>query len=112
MGLPLFKHSAQQAAGSLVVTSEPGNGTEVIAVFRHAHIDRPPFGDLAGVAKLLIGSNPGIDFIYRHKKGDREYILDSREVKTILEGVSVSNPEVMNYIGEMVKENLRKISVI
>ncbi len=111
MGLPLLKHSVQQAAGSLVVSSEPGNGTEVIAVFRHAHIDRPPLGDLAGVIKLLIGANPGIDFFYRHKKGDREYILDSREVKTILEGVSVSNPEVMNYIGEMVKENLREISV-
>jgi anti-sigma regulatory factor (Ser/Thr protein kinase) len=112
MGLPLFKHSAQQASGSLVVSSEPGKGTEIIAVFRHSHIDRPPLGDIAGVVKLLIGANPVIDFIYRHKKEDKEYILDSREVKRVLEGVSVSNPEVLKYIGDMVKENLREINVV
>lgn len=112
MGLPLFKHSAEQAEGRLLVTSEKGQGTEVVAVFRHSHMDRPPLGDISGVMKLLIGSNPEIDFIYRHKKEDREYILDSREVKTALEGVSVSNPEVMTFIGEMVKENLREISVM
>ena len=112
MGLPLLKHSAQQASGNLVVSSESGNGTEVVAVFRHSHIDRPPLGDLAGVVKLLIGANPDIDFVYRHKREDREYILDSREVKAVLEGVPVNNPEVMIFIGEMVKENLKEINVI
>jgi nitrogen-specific signal transduction histidine kinase len=112
MGLPLLKHCAQQASGNLVVSSESGNGTEVIAVFRHSHIDRPPLGDIAGVVKLLIGANPEKDFVYRHKREDREYILDSREVKEVLEGVPVNNPEVMTYIGEMVKENLKEINVI
>lgn len=112
MGLPLLKHSAQQASGNLVVSSESGNGTEVVAVFRHSHIDRPPLGDLAGVVKLLIGANPDIDFVYRHRREDREYILDSREVKAVLEGVPVNNPEVMIFIGEMVKENLKEINVI
>ena len=35
MGLPLLKHSAQQASGNLVVSSESGNGTEVVRSEEH-----------------------------------------------------------------------------
>lgn len=112
LGIPLLKHNAKQSGGNMMISSGPGVGTAITAVFIHSHIDRPPIGDVSGVLKILIGANPDLDFIYKHIKGDKEYILDSREIKKVLEGVPVSHPEVLNYISEMMYENLKEMNAV
>ncbi len=111
MGIPLLMHNAKQADGSLNISSEQGVGTIVTAKFKHSHIDRPPLGDIAGVIKILIGANPEIDFVYIHKKEEKQFRLDSSEVRAVLEGLPINNYEVLNYICEMIRENLKLIDV-
>ena len=67
MGLPLLKHSAEQANGFLKIYSEIGVGTLVQASFKYNHIDRPPLGDISGTVVLLAAANPNLDFKYIHK---------------------------------------------
>ena len=110
MGIPLLMQSAVQSGGNLDISSEPGRGTIIKALFRHSHIDRPPKGDIAGVISILAGANPLIDFIYRHLYEDCEYIFDTREVKDALEDVPLSEPAVIRYMKEMIDENLRVLA--
>ena len=54
LGLPLFAAAAERAGGQLVVESEPGQGTRVLATFGYFHPDRQPLGDLAGYTVGLL----------------------------------------------------------
>jgi len=62
LGLPMLRETAEQAGGSLVVTSAPGKGTEVRARMVLDHIDRPPLGDINETLQIVITTNPGVIF--------------------------------------------------
>ena len=62
LGLPMLRETAEQAGGSLVVTSAPGKGTEVRARMVLDHIDRPPLGDINETLQIVIATNPGVIF--------------------------------------------------
>jgi hypothetical protein len=111
LGLPLFKQNAEQTGGSFKIESEVGKGTKTTAFFKLNNIDRPPLGDMAGVMTILVGSNPKIDFVYKHKVNERDYVFDTRDVKLVLDDVPISDPEVRKYIKEMIDENLKEIRV-
>jgi anti-sigma regulatory factor (Ser/Thr protein kinase) len=112
LGLPLFKQNAELAGGEFKIDSEPGRGTTVKATFRHNHLDRPPLGDIAGVIVILICSNPMIDWYFKHTKDGSEYILDTREVREVLEDVPLNEPSVGRYLKEMIRENLMDMGVM
>ena len=112
MGIPLFLHTARQAGGNLHIVSEPGKGTSLTATLVHDHIDRPALGDIAGVVSMLCGANPDRDFVYVHQMDQKQYAFDSREVKQVLDGMPVSELPVMRYLKEMIRENLRELSII
>ncbi len=109
LGLSLLKQNAEQTGGRMNISSKEGVGTELEAVFSHSHLDRPSLGDVAGTMVLLVGANPEMDFIYKHSSDNGEYVFDTKEVKEVLEEVSVSDPEIMKYLKEMIKENLNTI---
>ena len=109
LGIPLLKQNAEQAGGSFKIKSAPGRGTEINAVFGFSHLDRPPKGDLAGVISMLAGMNPEMDFIYRHVTGNEEYVFDTKEIKEVLEDVSLREPSVISYLKEMIEENLKEL---
>lgn len=110
MGIPLFRHSAEQAGGSLDVWSEPGAGTRVRAVFVRSHIDRPPMGDLPASFILMVSANPDIDFLLEYGIDGRTYRFDTVEAREALDGISVSEPAVVRMLTEMVRENIKDIS--
>jgi hypothetical protein len=110
MVLPLLKHNAEQAGGGLQITSEVGKGTEVMATFKFDHIDRPPFGDIAGVVIQLLGGFQAVNFKYHHQTSKGEFMLDSDEIEEVLGNVSVNNPEIRNYLREIIRENLQDIN--
>ncbi len=62
LGLPMLRETAEQAGGSLVVTSAPGKGTEVYATMVLNHVDRPPLGDINETLQIVIATNPGVIF--------------------------------------------------
>lgn len=110
MGLPLFKLAAESTGGSFEITSEPGKGTTVRAVFTLTHIDRQPLGDIALTMQQIITANEQIDFVYTHTVGDKSYTLDTREVKRLLDGVALSDMEVVLWLGGYLRENERELS--
>jgi hypothetical protein len=109
LGLPLFKQNAELTGGSFQIESQVGIGTKVVATFIYNSIDRLPAGDLTGSYLILINSNPEIDFVFSHTTDQGYFNLDTREVKTILEGVPITSPEVRKYLKEMIGENLKEI---
>lgn len=110
LGLPMLKQATHNAQGRFSLQSEVGKGTAVYAEFRHSHIDRQPLGDIAGVITMLILGNPDIDFIYRHMKDGREYILDTREVREGLGQVPLNCMEVLNLIRDNIREGIEELN--
>jgi len=106
LGFSLWREAAERCEGTFTINSTPGRGTEVTAEFRLSHIDRAPLGDLAGTLMTLIVGRPEVDFIYVQKVGDKEFILDTREVKEALDGSPLSSPEVIHFLRDNIEEAL------
>ncbi len=111
LGIPLLQQNAQLSGGDLYITSEPGKGTEIKAVFVRSNIDRPPLGDIPGTVSLMVSGNPKVDFIYKHQIDNEEFIFNSIEIKEVLDGVDITNPGVIKFMKEMIRENLEEIGV-
>lgn len=106
LGIPLFKQSAEQSGGELMITSKVGVGTKVEASFSYSNIDRPPLGDVGNALILLVSSNPELDFLFKYSYNNNEYLFDTIEVKEAIEGMPLNNPSIIKYLNEMVKENI------
>jgi hypothetical protein len=109
LGLPLLKYHAELTGGGLVVNSRLGKGTEVKATFLFGHIDRQPLGDITGVLTIMLATNPGINFIYRHITDKGEYLFSSKETKEYLETDSLTDINLLKQISGMIRENLKEI---
>lgn len=112
LGLPLLKQNAERTGGTLKIISETGKGTTVSCAFGLSHFDRPAIGDISGVIAMLAGSFADIDFVYKHKTLEGEYVFDTREVKLILEGISITDLSVRRFLVEMIEENLAELKII
>lgn len=110
LGVPFFKMDAEMTGGGLTIDSAPGKGTAVRARFGYSHIDRMPLGDMASTVSSLIQCNPDLDFVYTHRLGEKSFTADTREFRTILEGVPLNNPEVVSFITSFVRENMAELS--
>ncbi|HEX2952461.1 MAG TPA: ATP-binding protein [Bacillota bacterium] len=111
LGLSLLKAAAERCNGHMRINSALGHGTEVITEFQRSHWDRAPVGDMTGTMITLIASNPEIDFVYRHRLDNREYILDTAEIRLVLEGLPLSNPSVLSVIRKDMEEGLRELQI-
>jgi hypothetical protein len=109
MGIPLFRDSAKQSGGDVVVSSEPGKGTTVRATFQLDHIDRPPLGDVANTVILMVSANPEKDFRFSYVYNDKSYEFDTIEVKEVLEGLPLNDPSVIRMLTDMVRANIEDI---
>ncbi len=111
MGLSLFKAAAEETGGSLSISSEVGKGTRVVTDFVYDHIDRQPLGDIAGTITTVLSGNPHIDFLYRHEKNGKEFLLDTRKMREILgDDAPLSSPEVILWLTDFINEGLQEIS--
>ena len=106
LGLSLFKEASRRCEGEFRLTSEEGKGTEVLATFRRNHIDLAPFGDMAGSLTSLIMGNPDVDFLYTHRVGEEDLVIDTREIKNALDGLTINDPHVIKYISDMIRESI------
>lgn len=110
LGLSLFQQSAQEAGGDLSIDSVPGRGTMVTVSMSYSHIDRKPMGDMAATILTLIEGNPGVDFIYTHRKDEKEYVLDTRELRLELEEIPLNSPVVVSLIRENLVSGLQEVA--
>lgn len=105
LGIPLLKAAAELTGGGLELTSEPGVGTTITARFVYDSIDRQPLGNMAETILGLITSYENIDFVYYHRVNEKEFTIDTREIKGILGEVSLNEPEVVLWLSGFLNEN-------
>lgn len=105
LGVPLFKMAAEMTGGCFEIISEVGRGTKVTAQFVLSNIDRMPLGDMSQTIETLIVYNTAIDFIYTYRVDNEQYELSTAQMREILEGVPLDNPEVVAYIKDFLREN-------
>ena len=105
MGLPLMKMEAQMSGGDLSIESQAGKGTTVKSWFDPRNIDMPPLGDLVSSVTTLIQGSPDIDFIFTHCTPTGEYTLDTGEIRQIMGDISLSEPEVIAWLTDYLREN-------
>jgi hypothetical protein len=112
LGLSLLKQNAENANGSFKVASEEGRGTQVIAVFQHSNLDRPPLGDIWNTWYYTLLSNSEIRLVYRHRTIFGNFEIDSKEVMEMVEGVPLQQKEIREAIKEIIINNLRDIQIL
>lgn len=105
MGLPLMKMEAQMSGGDLSIESQVGKGTTVTSWFDPGNIDMPPLGDLTSSVTTLIQGSPDIDFIFTHRTPTGEYTLDTGEIRQIMGDIPLSEPEVIAWLADYLREN-------
>ena len=105
LGLPLLEQAAKETGGNLLITSEPGKGTRVVATFQQSHIDRRPVGDMGATLTTLIMGNPDLDFIYFSNLDGEEIEVDTRSIRGELNGsVSINDPAVIRLIKNLFRK--------
>ncbi len=106
LGIPLFEAAAVQSGGGLNIESEIGVGTTLTAEFGYSNIDRAPLGDISDTMVILISGSPDIRFIYNYFKNGSEFKFDTNEIKAQLGDISLDTPEILDWIGEYIKEGI------
>lgn len=107
LGIPLLKMAAEQTGGTVKIVSSTdklNHGTTVEAVFYKNHLDFTPLGDIKETMVTLIQGHPSTDFLFVHKTDFGEIKLDTRELRTVLEGVPLDTYEVIVWIREYLNE--------
>ena len=111
LGIPFLKAAAEACNGSFQIRSEPGQGTDVVVIFQLSHIDRMPLGDLRGTYLSLIVGYPAVNWILKYQMDDREFVLDDRPIKEVLNGVPLSHPEVIQYLREVIRDGFDQLLI-
>jgi len=110
LGLPFLKLAAEQTGGTLELKSELGKGTSLVAIFDTEHIDMVPLGDFAGTVFALIQGSPDIHFVIIREHDDKEYTLDTDELREMLgEDIPLNEPDVLMWISDYVSENEQEL---
>ncbi len=109
LGIPFFKQAAESTGGSFQIRSRKDIGTSVEAVFGLSHIDRMPLGDINTTIYQLVIFNEAIDFRYRYAYDDREFTLETKEMREMLGGLPFQDPEVSQFIREFLEENKKEV---
>lgn len=109
LGIPLLYQNANLAGGDVYIESEVGKGTTLKAWFQYDNWDRPPVGDCADLMALIVSSYPNTRILFEFKTDSGVYLVDSHQIKDVLDGVPISSPEVILLLKEMFIENLAEI---
>ena len=116
LGIPLLKLAAEQAEGRFSLQSEPGKGTRLEAEFRHSNIDRMPLGDLGCTFLTVLISHPQIDWNFKYQVTDRDgqtrdFVFESAELKSELDGISLTEPEVLTFVRGIFEEGIEAVAL-
>jgi anti-sigma regulatory factor (Ser/Thr protein kinase) len=109
LGIPLLKAAAEACKGSLTIQSELGKGTRVEVDFERSNIDRMPLGDIASTFITLLIGSPEVHWTFTYKVDEEEFIFDDQEIKETLDGVSMTEPDVLKFIREYMVECINQV---
>lgn len=109
LGIPFFKQAAESTGGTFHIDSRPNVGTTIIAEFQLSHIDRMPLGDITSTIHSLVTCNPDINFRYTYAYGDKQFTLDTLEVRSILGDISMNTREISLFLKQFLEENKKEV---
>ena len=102
---------AMMCGGSLEISSKLGEGTKVVATLVPSSIDCLPLGDVGESLAALVGScEKTCDFvvIFKHDVNG-ESVIDTREIKEKLDGMSLQEPEIYLFLCDYYREQQESI---
>jgi hypothetical protein len=102
LGLPLMSAASKAAGGALTVDSKPGQGSTVVATFRHGHIDRAPLGDIETTLMILLAGHPDKDILFRHQLGNQLFELNSRDFRAA--DIDLASPIGLAILREAIRK--------
>lgn len=104
LGISLFEAACIRCEGYLNIESNVGIGTTLTALMKYSHIDRAPMGRLQDtILSLLL--YPNINFLYRHIFDEKEFVLDTREIRKIV-GENLEDQEIIFWIRDYLIEGI------
>jgi hypothetical protein len=106
LGIPLLKGTAETTGGSFCLSSVVGEGTEIFVSFDLNHPDLPPLGNIRDTILVLVIGNPDTDFRFQIKRDTKEFVLDTKEIKHLLDGVPINHPDVITFLSKYLDENM------
>lgn len=106
MGIPLLKGTAETCGGSFNIKSIQGKGTDIMASFQLSHPDLPPLGNVKDTILVLSISNPEVDFFFDIKNDIMSFTFNTKEIKTLLDGLPINSPEVIKFLKNYLDEHL------
>ena len=110
LGISFFKEAAEMTDGSLELISKPGVGTTITGIFTKDHVDRQPIGDITGTITALVSLNTDVDFEFRYKVNENEFLFSTREVKAMLgEDEELNKPAIISFLTEYINEHLNAL---
>ena len=110
LGIPLLMQNAMQSGGRVDIESQLGVGTTITAVFDTRSIDCLPLGELAStMATIIMGSPDAPEFALRCESADGEMDFSTEQIRAVMEGVSLAEPAVVQWIQESLQEEIEPI---
>jgi len=109
LGIPLLKFAAESCNGWFRIESELGKGTQVSVQFQHSHIDRMPLGNVEDTLLTLELGTPEVNWVFIVRKNEKEFYFDDADFKKELDGLSITEPDVIRFIREYFKEGIQEI---
>ena len=106
LGLALLNQTATLCNGFLEISSIAGVGTKIHAQMQLNHINLPPMGDLAATIHAAIIANPKADFVFAYTYGNHEFVLDTTEIKQVLDGVALTDSIVVRWLRKTLIEGI------
>lgn len=108
LGIPLLKEGALSCDGNFILESQVNVGTKIEARYLKSHLDTPPVGDIAETLMTLIQADESIEYIFHYESDGILFDLDTNEIKEILDGVSIVEPEIVIWLKSYIKEGIGK----
>lgn len=110
LGIPLLKQAAEACNGGMTMISEPGKGTELTVKFQDSHIDRMPLGNLADTFLSLLLGTPDVNWVLDYQVNDRVFHFDDSEVKQVLDGMSLTDYRVIEYLTNTIQNGINELN--
>ena len=111
LGIPFLKAVAEACEGGLEIASERGVGTELQVRFKHSHIDRMPLGDLKSTWLNLLIGYPKVHWVLVYTINDKTYTLDDQPSKEVLNGIPLSDPQVIRYLKDEIANGFESVKI-
>ena len=110
LGIPLLMQNAMQSGGAVTLESEEGKVTALTDTFQTHSIDCHPLGDLATtMASIVMGSPDHPEFVLRCSSPEGAMDFSTIAVRQALEGVSLAEPAVFQWMQESIQEEIEPI---